>query len=202
MADNKVKLFLDYGGLQVYTTEMQKWTAESLTKFEYTKVDTLPDTYISNDTQPRYIYMYDGDNDGTLDLYMYVIITEEDTEAPAETTYKLIKIGSIALELAGYYTKEEITTILEDYVKNTDEDYVTTKQAAAKAASDAEAALTTAGQASAAAIGASGVASSAQAAVTALAGEVAKLKQDGVGGGCNCTAIESSSIISLFATLD
>lgn len=202
MADNKVKLFLDYDGLRVYTEEMQGWSAKSLTKFEYTKVDTPPNTYISDDTQPRYIYMYDSDNDGTLDLYMYVIITEEDTDAPAETTYKLIKIGSIALELTDYYTKEEITAILEDYVKNTDEDYVTTKQAAAKAASDAEAALDTAGQANAAAIGASGVASSAQAAVTALAGEVAKLKQNGVGGGCNCTAIESSSIRSLFATLD
>lgn len=202
MTEAKVKSFLDYDGLKIYTKEMQAWAGESLTKFEYTRVDTIPETYIPDETQPRYIYMYDNNSDGTQDLYMYVLITKEDTDAPSEATYKLIQIGSIALDLADYYTKNEIGALLADYVKHTDNDYQETKQLAAEAASAASAALETAGQANAAAIGAAGTASSAQAAVTALAGEVAKLKQNGVGGGCNCTAIEASSIYSLFATLD
>lgn len=198
----KVKSFLDYDGLTIYTQEMQAWSADSLTKFEYTKVDTIPDTYIPDANQPHYIYMYDSDNDGTLDLYMYVIVTEADTEAPAEANYKLINIGSIALDLADYYTKEEIISQLSDYVKKTDQDYLQLQQDAAQAAATADAAIIKAGEAQAAAIGAAGTASSAQAAVTALAGKVAALEQNGVGGGCNCTAIAETSIRNLFAALD
>lgn len=202
MTETKVKSFLDYEGLQIYTQEMQAWAGESLTKFEYTQVDTLPETYITAETQPRYIYMYDNNSDGTQDLYMYVLTTNEDTDAPDEATYKLIQIGSIALDLADYYTKNDIITLLGDYVKHTDSDYQETKQLAAKAAIDAAAAVKKAGEAEAAAIGAAGTASSAQAAVTALAGKVAALEQNGVGGGCDCTAIAGDSIRSLFATLD
>lgn len=200
MTETKVKSFLDYVGLQIYTQEMQAWAGNSLTKFEYTQVDTLPETYITAETQPRYIYMYDNNSDDTQDLYMYLINTDPD--APSGTTYKLIQIGSIALDLADYYTKDEINTQLNDYVKKTDQDYLQLKQDAAQAAANADAAIIKAGEAYAAAIGASGTAISAQSAVNALAGKVAALEQNGVGGGCNCTAIAETSILSLFAALD
>lgn len=199
-AEAKVKSFLDYGGLQIYTQEIQAWAGEALTKFEYTQVDTLPEIYISDEKQPRYIYMYDNNSDGTQDLYMYLINTDPD--APSGTTYKLTNIGSIALKLEDYYTKAEIEGQLQGYVNKEDDDYKETKQLAAKAASDAATAIEKSASAEAAAIGAAGTASSAQAAVTALASKVAKLEQGGVGGGCDCTAIEGASIRSLFATLD
>lgn len=198
----KVKSFLDYTGLQIYTNEMQAWSANSLTKFEYKKVDTIPDTYIPDANQPRYIYMYDSDNDGTVDLYMYVIVTEADTDAPAEANYKLINIGSTALDLADYYTKAEITDQLQGYVHKESDEYLELQKTAAEAKEQAEKAAELAGSANNAAVGAAATAGSAKAQVEALASEVAKLQLNGVGGGCNCTAIDSYSITSLFAALD
>lgn len=199
--DAKVKSFLDYVGLQVYTNEMQKWAGESLTKFEYTIIDKLPDSpYIFVEKQPRYIYMYDNDSDGTYELYMYVSALGDD--APSNATYELTKIGSIALDLADYYTKTEIAEQLKGYVHKEDDDYQETKQLAAKAATDAAAALKRAGEAESVAGGAAADASGAKAQVQNLAGRVAALEENGVGGGCDCTAIEESSIRGLFAALD